>query len=176
MYHERQVRMLCGIHAVNNFLQRTVYTKEIFDEISKRMFAESPEKDMYTFNPHKRAFWGNYDANIVIEALRLEGYATEWFPKTKPDANLSALFWEDDVKGIIINKPAFFGRHWTCLRKNDGEERGATYHDSKCPKPEVLDNEVKVNDFIQDTLANEKDNEYFIVRLNNNDDNGQMNE
>lgn len=168
MYHEQQTRMLCGIHATNNFLQRKVYTKEMFDEIATRLFLESPEKDMYRFNPHKYKFFGNYDINVVMEALRLEGFNTEWFPKTDPEKSLTALFWEDDVRGIIINTPTSMGRHWTCLRKGSHRGESAVYHDSKCTKAIIFRINDEVNRFIQRIMTQNDTNEFFIIRTIHN--------
>lgn len=166
MYHEKQKRMLCGVHAVNNLLQSKVYTKETFDAIAERLFTVSPEKDMHALNPHRSMFFGNYDANVVIEALNLVGFNTEWFPKTSPGADLAELFWEDNVAGIIINQSSFMGRHWTCLRKERGGVVSAAYHDSKCSEPEVLVTKEETKAFIRSFVANKKDAEFFVVRLN----------
>lgn len=157
--------MFCGIHSVNNFLQRNTYSKEIFDSIAERLVSEPPEEGMYRFNPHKTIFFGNYDANVIIEALRIEGYSTDWFPKRNPEKNLAVIFWEDDVRGIILNKPTFWGRHWTCLRKDGSEGVSAVYHDSKCAEPVIFATKEMADEFILNTVEQERDDEFFIVRV-----------
>ena len=54
---ERQDRSLCLMHTLNNLLQKPHFSKEQLDDIAQQL---SPSK-LGLFNPHKRAFLGDYD-------------------------------------------------------------------------------------------------------------------
>lgn len=77
IYHERQTRMLCAVHALNNVFQDpTAYSKADFDTICYNL---SP--DSY-INPHKNPLGlGNYDVNVLMTAVLMKGYETVWFDK-----------------------------------------------------------------------------------------------
>ena len=57
MVQERQDRSLCLVHTLNNLLQRDHFSKELLDDLAEEL---TPSK-FGLFNPHKRAFLGDYD-------------------------------------------------------------------------------------------------------------------
>lgn len=87
MYHERQSRQYCLVHALNALLQRKEWTATTLDEICYSL------NDSRWFNPHRFVFssfffslnffystmfiyrsWfglGNYDVNVLMAALSL---------------------------------------------------------------------------------------------------------
>ena len=77
VYHERQRKMLCAVHALNNlFQEKDAYSKADLDAISYNL---SPDT---LFNPHKNVLGlGNYDVNVIMAALQLRDYETVWFDK-----------------------------------------------------------------------------------------------
>jgi hypothetical protein len=52
VYHERQRLQLCGVHCVNNVLQRRAYTQASFDVLCEEL---SPSKGWMQINPHRSA-------------------------------------------------------------------------------------------------------------------------
>lgn len=119
IYHERQRRMLCAVHALNNLLQSQRFEKIELDKICESM---TPR---HIWNPHRNPFGlGNYDVNVLMAALKLEGFDVIWFDKRKKlnCLNLSNIF------GFIINIPVpysllslpipfYEGKHWVALRR-----------------------------------------------------------
>ena len=77
VYHERQRKMLCAVHTLNNlFQEKDAYSKADLDAISYNL---SPEKFV---NPHKNVLGlGNYDVNVLMAALQLRDYEVVWFDK-----------------------------------------------------------------------------------------------
>jgi hypothetical protein len=80
IYHERQSKQLCALHALNNLFQSPkAFTKHELDSICKEL-----APDARIFNPH-RSFLGLgcYDVNVIIAALGKKGYDVVWFDKRK---------------------------------------------------------------------------------------------
>lgn len=77
IYHEKQSRMLCAVHALNNvFQESTAFSKSDFDVICYKL---SP--DTY-INPHRNPVGlGNYDVNVLMTAVGSKGFDTVWFDK-----------------------------------------------------------------------------------------------
>ena len=119
LYHERQQFMRCGLHAVNNMLQRPAYTARDFQSIADDFVRFGPEAGMRHFgNPHCTVLGlGNYDANIVVAALVLAGFDTEWCPNMTRE-ELAAVADAPSTLGFLVNESVFLSaRHWFTLRK-----------------------------------------------------------
>lgn len=80
IYHERQSKQLCALHALNNLFQSaTAFTKQYLDAICKEL---APSARI--FNPHRSALGlGCYDVNVIIAALAKKAYDVKWFDKRK---------------------------------------------------------------------------------------------
>lgn len=80
IYHERQSKQLCALHALNNLFQDPrAFKKQDLDAICKEL---SPESRI--FNPHRSIFGlGCYDVNVIISALSDRDYDVVWFDKRK---------------------------------------------------------------------------------------------
>lgn len=80
IYHERQSKQLCALHALNNLFQDAkAYTKQDLDAICKELAF-----GRFFFNPHKSIFGlGCYDVNVIIAALARKNYDVVWFDKRK---------------------------------------------------------------------------------------------
>ncbi|XP_028928909.1 josephin-2 [Ornithorhynchus anatinus] len=151
VYHERQRRELCAVHALNNVLQQRLFTQEAADDICKRLAPDS------RLNPHRSLLGtGNYDVNVIMAALQGLGLAAVWWDRRRPLSQLCL----DHVQGLIVNLPSPVSlglvslplrrRHWVALRQVDG-----TYYnlDSKLPAPAALGGEGELRSFLQDLLA-----------------------
>lgn len=79
IYHEKQIRELCALHALNNLFQsKDAFTKTELDTICHSL---SPDN---WINPHKSMLGlGNYDINVIMKALQSRGYEAIWFDKRK---------------------------------------------------------------------------------------------
>lgn len=79
IYHERQTRMLCALHSLNNLFQDpNAFSKEMLDDLCYQLNSDS------FINPHKNAIGlGNYDVNVLMAALQLKDYETVWFDKRR---------------------------------------------------------------------------------------------
>uniref|UniRef100_A0A6I8PNP0 ubiquitinyl hydrolase 1 n=1 Tax=Ornithorhynchus anatinus TaxID=9258 RepID=A0A6I8PNP0_ORNAN len=78
VYHERQRRELCAVHALNNVLQQRLFTQEAADDICKRLAPDS------RLNPHRSLLGtGNYDVNVIMAALQGLGLAAVWWDRRR---------------------------------------------------------------------------------------------
>ncbi|XP_015338186.1 josephin-1 isoform X1 [Marmota marmota marmota] len=144
IYHEKQRRELCALHALNNVFQDSnAFTRETLQEIFQRL---SPNT-MVT--PHKKSMLGNgnYDVNVIMAALQTKGYEAVWWDKRR-DVGVIAL---TNVMGFIMNLPSSLcwgplklplkRQHWICVR----EVGGAYYNlDSKLKMPEWIGGESEL--------------------------------
>ncbi|PSN44493.1 Josephin-like protein [Blattella germanica] len=129
IYHERQVKELCALHALNNlFQERDAFSKAELDEIC---YSLSPN---VWINPHKSLLGlGNYDINVIMAALQRKGYEAIWFDKRKDPKCLNL----DNIYGFILNVPSDYKlgfvllplrrRHWVAIL----EQNQSWQHDSK---------------------------------------------
>jgi hypothetical protein len=69
LFHERQSRMRCGIHAVNNLLQAPVYDVTSF----QRLIAALPPEG----GPYQSFFVGNFDGSVLLRALVQSGLSAK---------------------------------------------------------------------------------------------------
>lgn len=80
IYHEKQRRELCALHALNNVFQDSnAFTRETLQEIFQRL---SPNT---VVTPHKKSMLGNgnYDVNVIMAALQTKGYEAVWWDKRR---------------------------------------------------------------------------------------------
>lgn len=160
IYHERQVKELCALHALNNLFQERGFSKQELDQIC---YSLSPA---VWINPHKSLLGlGNYDINVIMAALQRRGREAVWFDKRR-DPKCLCL---DKIEGFILNVPTEYKlgfvllplkrRHWIALKKI----HGAFYNlDSKLDSPQLIgkDNELLV--YLKDQIDN-KEKELFLV-------------
>ncbi|CAD5215698.1 unnamed protein product [Bursaphelenchus okinawaensis] len=163
LYHERQKRQFCLLHALNNLFQCEEFKKEELDGICEEF------DDRVWFNPH-RSFMGlgNYDVNILLKCLETRGLEGVWFDRRKSAVDINC----DNVIGFVFNIPSdsflnliVRGRHWFSVKKI-----GNFFYnlDSKQPEPTVI------NDFILFTnsvLSKDTQNQLFLVVKPENRDN-----
>ncbi|XP_069689307.1 josephin-2-like isoform X2 [Periplaneta americana] len=137
IYHERQVKELCALHALNNlFQERDAFSKTELDAIC---YSLSPN---VWINPHKSLLGlGNYDINVIMAALQRKGHEAIWFDKRKDPKCLNL----DNILGFILNVPSDYKlgfvllplrrRHWVTIRQIHG-----TYYnlDSKLESPQLI--------------------------------------
>ncbi|CAH1121630.1 unnamed protein product [Ceutorhynchus assimilis] len=164
IYHEKQVRELCALHALNNLFQsKDAFTKGELDCICHNL---SPEN---WINPHKSMLGlGNYDVNVIMSALQSRGYAMIWFDKRKDPSCLNL----GNIAGFILNIPTDYKfsfitlplkrRHWISLRRFNG-----LYYnlDSKLDVPLLIGTEEALLNFVR-TELDSKDKELFVVMIN----------
>lgn len=78
IYHEKQIKELCALHALNNLFQEKYFTKVELDSVCHNL---SPD---VWINPHKSFLGlGNYDINVIMKVLQSRGYEAVWFDKRK---------------------------------------------------------------------------------------------
>ncbi|XP_017156142.1 josephin-like protein [Drosophila miranda] len=166
IYHERQSRQLCALHALNNLFQgRDPYTKSELDEYCYILTPRS------WLNPHRSWFgWGNYDVNVLMYALQQHHCETVWFDRRRDPKCLDL----GQILGFIMNvplrlpltqllPPALRMRHWLALRCINGSYYNL---DSKLRQPMCLGNEAEFVDYLREQLLPHTDQELFIVMTN----------
>ncbi|KAM6897510.1 josephin-1 [Xenentodon cancila] len=80
IYHEKQRRELCALHALNNVFQDgTAFSRDMLQEIYQRLSSST----MVT--PHKKSMLGNgnYDVNVIMAALQTRGFEAVWWDKRR---------------------------------------------------------------------------------------------
>lgn len=161
VYHERQVKELCALHALNNLFQDgSAFSKQMLDNICHSL---SPDN---VVNPHKSMLGlGNYDVNVLMAALQKKGYEAVWFDKRKDPAciDLSKIF------GFILNIPSEmkFGflqlplnrKHWIAVREVEGNFYNL---DSKLDRPSCLGKGQELLNYLQEQIRS-KNREIFVV-------------
>uniref|UniRef100_A0A2C9K6S3 Josephin-2 n=1 Tax=Biomphalaria glabrata TaxID=6526 RepID=A0A2C9K6S3_BIOGL len=161
LYHERQVKELCALHALNNLMQKKdAFTKKDLDDICLRL---SPD----TFiNPHRSMLGlGNYDVNVIMAALQEKGYETIWFDKRK---KVNVLI-PDKIMGFILNTPTDYKlgfvklpihrKHWIAIRWLNGKYMNL---DSKLDAPCAIGDEASLLEYLGSELSN-GDKELLLV-------------
>uniref|UniRef100_A0AAQ5Y0H1 Josephin-1 n=1 Tax=Amphiprion ocellaris TaxID=80972 RepID=A0AAQ5Y0H1_AMPOC len=140
IYHEKQRRELCALHALNNVFQDgTAFSRDTLQEIYQRL---SPST-MVT--PHKKSMLGNgnYDVNVIMAALQTRGFEAVWWDKRRDVGSIEL----SNVEGFILNVPSNLRwgplrlplkrQHWIGVR-----EVGGVYYnlDSKLRNPQPIGN------------------------------------
>lgn len=161
VYHERQVKELCALHALNNLFQDgSAFSKGSLDDICHSL---SPD---HLVNPHKSVLGlGNYDVNVIMSALQLRGYEAIWFDKRKDPSCIDL----SKIVGFILNVPSEmkFGflqfplsrKHWIALR----EVEGTFYNlDSKLEAPVAIGKSSELLQYLREQVKC-KDREIFVV-------------
>ncbi|CAK9822387.1 Josephin-like protein [Anthophora retusa] len=160
IYHEKQVKELCALHALNNLFQERGFSKQELDQIC---YSLSPD---VWINPHKSLLGlGNYDINVIMAALQRRGREAVWFDKRR-DPKCLCL---DNIEGFILNVPTEYKlgfvllplkrRHWIALKKI----HGAFYNlDSKLDSPQLIGKENDLLTYLKDQIHS-KEKELFLV-------------
>uniref|UniRef100_A0A336K828 Josephin-2 n=1 Tax=Culicoides sonorensis TaxID=179676 RepID=A0A336K828_CULSO len=163
VYHERQSKELCAMHALNNLFQEKVFTKDYLDNICLNL-----APDTNWLNPHRSMLGlGNYDINVIMAALdSKKDCEAIWFDKRKdPDCIVT-----DKIIGFILNIPnkydlgfivvPLLGRkHWISIKKIGSDFWNL---DSKLKVPQSIGTEQNAIEYLRKELQ-EKDKELFIV-------------
>ncbi|XP_012275269.1 josephin-2 isoform X1 [Orussus abietinus] len=160
IYHERQVKELCALHALNNLFQERGFSKQELDQIC---YSLSPH---VWINPHKSLLGlGNYDINVIMAALQRKGREVVWFDKRR-DPKCLCL---DNIEGFILNVPTEYRlgfvllplkkRHWIALRKIHG-----TFYnlDSKLDVPQLIGTDNELLAYLKEQVDS-KEKELFLV-------------
>ncbi|XP_022218447.2 josephin-like protein [Drosophila obscura] len=165
IYHEKQTKQLCALHALNNLFQEHIYKKEELDNICSNL---SPN---VWINPHRSILGlGNYDVNVIMTALELRNCEAFWFDKRKDPSDIDL----EKIVGFILNIPSEYKigaillplrrRHWIAVRRI-----GHNYYnlDSKLRQPELLGDVLQ---FLRGQLKEkEEQRELFIVSYRSDD-------
>lgn len=161
IYHEKQVRELCALHALNNlFQQKDAFQRGELDTICRSL---APK---VWLNPHKSPIgWGNYDINVIMTVLQNKGFEAKWFDKRKHPSCLQL----DSIYGFIMNIPneyylgyiklPFQRRHWIAIKNINGNYYNL---DSKLKEPVLIGGDAALIEYFQEQLKF-KDNQLFAV-------------
>ncbi|XP_015243064.1 josephin-1 [Cyprinodon tularosa] len=152
IYHEKQRRELCALHALNNVFQDGMaFSRETLQEIYQRLCPST----MVT--PHKKSMLGNgnYDVNVIMAALQTRGFEAVWWDKRR-DVDRIEL---SNVEGFILNVPSNLRwgplrlplkrQHWIGVR-----EVGGVYYnlDSKLRNPQPIGSPDELRKFLRQQL------------------------
>lgn len=111
IYHEKQIPNLCGLHAVNNILQGSVFTRDEFDRVAQQLDQQERQMGM-TFAPGE----GNYRAdgfyNVTVLQRTLQARGFQMDPVVSGDWKKDAEKHAHEV-GFIFNKD----QHWFSYRR-----------------------------------------------------------
>lgn len=161
VYHEKQSKELCLLHALNNLFQDPdAFRQSDLDNICYEL---SPETWV---NPHKSMLGlGNYDVNVLSAALQTKNCDSVWFDKRK-DPSIISL---DNVIGFILNVPSDFKigwiplplnrKHWIAIRFIGDQFYNL---DSKLDQVESVGQEEELLTYLRDQLS-VKDKELFLI-------------
>ncbi|XP_037320071.2 josephin-1 [Pungitius pungitius] len=152
IYHEKQRRELCALHALNNVFQDgAAFSRDALQEIYQRL---SPGT---LVTPHKKSMLGNgnYDVNVIMAALQTRGFEAVWWDKRRDVSSIEL----SHVTGFILNVPSNLRwgplrlplkrQHWIGVR-----EVGAVYYnlDSKLRGPQSIGSPEELRKFLRQQL------------------------
>lgn len=161
IYHEKQVKELCALHALNNlFQEQDAFSKSDLDDICHSL---SPD---VCINPHRSLLGlGNYDVNVIMSALQRKGYEAVWFDKRKDPKCLRL----SNICGFILNVPSDYRlgfvllplrrRHWIAIRQVEGNYYNL---DSKLDAPHLIGKDEDLMSYLREQLDS-KEKELLIV-------------
>ncbi|KAM9831637.1 josephin-1 [Neosynchiropus ocellatus] len=152
IYHEKQRRELCALHALNNVFQDgSAFSRDTLQEIYQRL---SPST---LVTPHKKSMLGNgnYDVNVIMAALQTRGFEAVWWDKRRDVGSIQL----SNVTGFILNVPSNLRwgplrlplkrQHWIGVR-----EVGGVYYnlDSKLRSPQQIGCPDELRKFLRQQL------------------------
>ncbi|KAM8836359.1 josephin-1 [Spinachia spinachia] len=152
IYHEKQRRELCALHALNNVFQDgAAFSRDTLQEIFQRL---SPGT---LVTPHKKSMLGNgnYDVNVIMAALQTRGFEAVWWDKRRDVTSIEL----SNVTGFILNVPSNLRwgplrlplkrQHWIGVR-----EVGGVYYnlDSKLRGPQPIGSSDELRKFLRQQL------------------------
>lgn len=106
IYHERQFRLRCGLHALNNLFQmEQVFTSSFLDSIVEKYDRSKVDNDF----GEKQI--GNYDLTVLMEALKSLGFRLQQINYLRDDFRRTR--W-DSFFGILLNRNR---DHWIAIKK-----------------------------------------------------------
>eukprot|EP00746_Dinoflagellata_sp_MGD_P167954 gnl/MRDRNA2_/MRDRNA2_98979_c0_seq1.p1 gnl/MRDRNA2_/MRDRNA2_98979_c0~~gnl/MRDRNA2_/MRDRNA2_98979_c0_seq1.p1 ORF type:complete len:307 (+),score=29.71 gnl/MRDRNA2_/MRDRNA2_98979_c0_seq1:37-921(+) len=147
LFHERQVGRQCGLHCVNNLLQRRCYELADLNQFSadiknQRAFIQRggrrPSLPGGDTIRKIHAAIADYDVQVLELALEKQGVSLRWWDRR---LDVEKLKLEDDSLGFIMNRRRWVNigewsdRHWFCIRRF---RDGFFNLDSKLKEPEHL--------------------------------------
>jgi len=159
IYHEKQVKEMCALHALNNLFQdKEAFNKQMLDNICHSL---SPDN---LVNPHKSVLGlGNYDVNVLMAAVQLKGYEAIWFDKRRDPSNI--VF--SNIYGLILNVPSEMKflplrlnrKHWIAVKQIED-----TFYnlDSKFDRPSVIGKVPDLLSYLREQIRG-KDREIFLI-------------
>lgn len=130
LYHEKQSLALCGLHAVNNLLQKPAYNKQDFDNFASQLHTLTGGNpsliSQNIYSPYK-SFLGHYDIHVIEKALSQAGFDVTWHDMRRTLANVCQDFKNLPFLHLLINiksrwtyLPLKKSDHWvTVVSKND---------------------------------------------------------
>lgn len=129
--HQRQRLQLCLLHALNNLFQgETTFTRSELNTIASSLSGDVQHgfagPFSRFFNSHYNIVTGNYDVNVLMQAVQTRGAEATWFDRRKGAAALNFNEPNKELIGIILNHPTerfsgiWKGRHWSALRNIGG--------------------------------------------------------
>jgi josephin len=162
IYHEKQVKALCALHALNNLFQKSTFTQKDLDTICQDLSPDS------WLNPHKS--WiglGNYDINVIMTALQGKYLEMTWFDKRKDPSTIENL---ENIFGFILNVPSdckvgwlslpLKRKHWFTI-KRFGEDYFNL--DSKFEQPLLIGRHAELMIYLREELSAAEKQLFIII-------------
>lgn len=182
MYHERQVARFCGLHAVNNMLQRKAYRHQELDAMEEELGAF--DEEVRRWNCARLTLWclcqsvGRIDFGVqtLTLALARQGLELQWFDRRK---QLAELKLDDPVLvGVILNLQVATSllrrvcsctccgsnssRHWLSIRR-----MGDVFYNlnSTLRKPQSLGGTEATLAWLQGELTSEQSCVFRVIQM-----------
>ena len=111
---------------------------------------------------------GNYDANVLINAVQKRGFRVDWYDRRRRITPESVNIGNDDaIIGLICNRPTrsmmglMKGAHWYSIRL-----LGDKYYnlDSYLPRPQAFADEASVRLHLQALLDSSEEANLLMIR------------
>lgn len=111
IYHEKQIPNLCGLHAVNNLLQRNVFSRQELDRVGQQLDQQERSMGM-SFAPGEGNYRGDGFYNVTVLQRGLQSRGFQMDRVVCGDWKTDAIKHMHEV-GFIFNKD----EHWFCYRR-----------------------------------------------------------
>ena len=174
IFHEKQTRLRCAMHCLNNLYQDQWMNASKMDAIASRL---TQEAGLSVWSSPYRSIipgLGQYDVMVIVESLKLKGakLAHHTLNNAKVEESLvelkDLLLKEKGVKGIIVNvystnvlmRMLIDGRHWLPLVPIEG----AWYDlDSKISSARPLGNVDQMLDYLKEAIVHKGGQAFLVV-------------
>ncbi|KAL0236306.1 hypothetical protein GEMRC1_002888 [Eukaryota sp. GEM-RC1] len=120
MYFEKQRAALCAVHAINNLLQRHVFTESDFAEIAAGLSATESQLGASEPVSYHVSLSGDFSIEVINKALEFFGIQLINLKSSEPTA-VSIRNNPTSAEAFVLNRNTADSGHWLSIRSVNGQ-------------------------------------------------------